>query len=102
MVPINRRYVVGMLLTVAAFGASAQSPIAQRGQQLYETHCGFCHQQSVHSRTNRVARSMRDIRGYVKKWSGVAGLVWSSEEIDEVSLYLNERFYRFIPPFERG
>jgi mono/diheme cytochrome c family protein len=100
--PLIRTYAIGMLLATAAFCASAQSPLAQRGRQLYETHCGLCHQQSVHSRTNRVARSMTDIRGYVKRWSGVAGLVWSNEEIDEVSLYLNERYYRFIPPFEKG
>jgi mono/diheme cytochrome c family protein len=99
---IIRLCAVGVLLAVAAFSVSAQSPLAQRGRQLYEMHCGLCHQQSVHSRTTRVARSMADIRGYVKRWSGVAGLAWTNEEIDEVSLYLNERYYRFIPPFEKG
>ncbi|MFM9881664.1 MAG: c-type cytochrome [Burkholderiales bacterium] len=92
----------GILIATVATCASAQSPIAQRGRQLYETNCTLCHQQSVHSRTNRVARSMNDIREYVKKWSGTAKLNWTSEDIDEVSLYLNERFYRFVSPYEKG
>ncbi len=92
----------GILIAAAVTGASAQSPIAQRGRQLYETNCTLCHQQSVHSRPNRVARSMDDVRGYVKRWSGAAGLNWSIEDIDEVSLYLNERFYRFVSPLEKG
>ena len=92
----------GLLLAAMAASASAQSPVAQRGRQLYETNCIMCHQQSVHSRPNRVARSMGDVRGYVKKWSGAAKLTWTNDEIDEVSVYLNERFYRFVSPYEKG
>ncbi len=92
----------GILFAVASAGASAQSPMAQRGMQLYDTFCGVCHQLSVHSRPKRVARSVGDIRAYVKRWSGVAGLTWTSDEIEEVTLYLNERFYRFVSPYEKG
>ncbi len=93
---------VGVLLAVASASVAAQSPVAQRGRQLYETNCTMCHQQSVHSRPAREARSMSDIRSYARKWSAAAGLRWTNEEIDEVSVYLNERFYRFVSPYERG
>ena len=93
---------VGVLLAVASTSVGAQSPVAQRGRQLYEMNCIMCHQQSVHSRPKREARSMADIRIFVRRWSGVAGLAWSAEDIDEVSVYLNERFYRFVSPYEKG
>lgn len=94
--------VSGVLLAAASASVAAQSPAAQRGRLLYETNCTMCHQQSVHSRTTREARSMSDIRWYARKWSGAAGLRWTIEEIDEVSVYLNERFYRFVSPYEQG
>jgi len=90
---------MGALLAGAvAAGAFAQSPNALRGQRLYETSCLSCHEESVHGRRNRAARSIAEIRSYVSRWSKVANAPWGPEEIDDVAIYLNERYYRFVCP----
>jgi mono/diheme cytochrome c family protein len=97
---MNHRAVAVCIATlfVASSVTLAQSPPAQRGLRLYENECIACHNESVHSRSPRAAKSLVEIRSYVTKWSGVVGTRWSEEEIEEVTAYLNERYYRFACP----
>jgi hypothetical protein len=65
---------------------------------LYESRCSGCHDRSVHARTARAAQSFGDVRGYVMKWDRQTGALWRDDEIDAVTRYLNERYYRFPCP----
>lgn len=71
---------------------------AERGKLLYETRCGACHKSSVHSRSARKATSFTSLRAQVQRWSGEAGGSWTAGDIDDMTLYLNQRFYHFPCP----
>jgi mono/diheme cytochrome c family protein len=68
---------------------------AARGQLIYETRCIACHDRSVHARNPRSARSCEEIRDQVERWSLQSGSGWSREEIEDVTAYLNQRYYHF-------
>ncbi len=71
---------------------------AGRGWTLYEARCNLCHTASVHARNPRLAQDFDGIRKQVRRWSGETGAGWSREEIDDVTVYLNRRYYRFDCP----
>ena len=77
----------------------AQGPAdAERGKILYETRCSACHASSVHQRNARKATSLDSLRAQVLRWSVETGGSWSAGEIDDLTLYLNQRYYRFPCP----
>ena len=77
----------------------AQGPAdAERGRILYETRCSACHASSVHQRSARKAKSFDSLRAQVLRWSVETGGSWSAGEIDDLTLYLNQRYYRFPCP----
>ena len=87
---------VNAALIVAA--GSAMAGDASRGRDLYEQRCGQCHSESVHSRAKRAARSFDEIRGWVVRWSTTLELGWGDSEIEDVTLFLNDTYYRFGMP----
>lgn len=87
----------GSMTWLVAPAALAQAN-AERGQRLYETRCWACHEKSVHSRSPREAKSYQAIRGFVVRWDKVLGGDWTKDEIDDVTLYLNQRFYSYPCP----
>jgi hypothetical protein len=74
---------------------SAAAETFDRGEALYENHCTSCHEKSVHTRDTRRATSLADLRKWVATWSFHASLDWSSEEIDDVTDFMNRRYYHF-------
>ena len=64
-----------------------------RGQLLYENHCGGCHDKSVHSRTEKRAKSKDDIKYWVIRWSTELKLEWSDQDVNDVVDYLDITFY---------
>jgi mono/diheme cytochrome c family protein len=86
---------VAFLLACAGTATAAD---AERGRTLYSARCDGCHAESVHSRQKRAAAEFDAIRGWVRRWSLNLGLKWSEEEIDDVSAWLNARYYRFPCP----
>jgi mono/diheme cytochrome c family protein len=101
LAPVARRALLGLATcatVLAAPLASAQSPDALRGQRLYETACVTCHAESVHSRRQKTARSIADVREYVTRWAKVVNAPWTTEDVEDVATYLNERYYRFVCP----
>ncbi len=86
-------------LALAALAAPVASAAdAEAGRALYETRCGGCHDRSVHERTARAAKSFAQLRAAIARWDRHAGALWRKEEIDAVTRYLNERYYRFPCP----
>jgi hypothetical protein len=85
---------IGLLF--AANNASGAD--AERGAALYTSGCGGCHSESVHSRTTRVAVDFIDVRKWVSRWNETLGLKWGESEIDDVTVHLNNTYYRFPCP----
>ncbi len=67
----------------------------ERGRMLYKNHCQECHTSVVHVRDNQEAQSREDIRFQVRRWQEELGLGWGAEEVEDVSYYLNQRYYGF-------
>lgn len=80
----------------ASFAAAAAN--AGRGRALYENRCNGCHDESVHGRKARVATSFEAVRTWVRRWSDNLGLAWTDAEVTDVTVHLNERYYRFACP----
>ena len=98
----KRLLIAGVVAAGVNGAALAQSADALRGQRLYENACIRCHGETVHDRKQRAATSLDDVRSYVRRWSGLLGMPWTNDEIEDVTLYLNERFYRFEEPGRRS
>jgi mono/diheme cytochrome c family protein len=87
---------IAMCVLLAGSGSSvAESESFDRGQALYENHCMFCHEATVHTRATRRATSVAELRKWVSTWSFHASLGWTDEEIDDVADYMNRRYYHF-------
>lgn len=90
--------IASLALVLAGLCADAVAADAGRGGAIYETRCNACHATSVHQRSARKAKSFDGVRAQVQRWSAEAGGSWSVDEIDDVTLYLNQRYYRFRCP----
>ena len=78
--------------------APAQGADAERGRALYEARCDLCHGTGVHVRETRKATSFEGVRTQVARWNTELGGAWSADEIDDVTVYLNDRYYLFPCP----
>jgi mono/diheme cytochrome c family protein len=90
---------LGVALVAAHTYAGAQSMgSAARGELLYSTHCIECHTSQVHWREKRLANNWTTLQAQVLRWQANAGLAWSQGEIEDVSRYLNDKYYQFSVP----
>ena len=89
---------VSMALALAGLSGAAIAADSARGSAIYETRCIAGHASSVHQRSARKAQSFDGVRAQVLRWSTEVGGTWNGDEIDDVSVYLNQRYYRFPCP----
>jgi mono/diheme cytochrome c family protein len=82
-------------LACFSFGLQANAADPERGRALYELRCGECHNASVHARTQRAARDYAEVRAWVMRWNQELRGAWREEEIDDVTAYLNQRYYSY-------
>ena len=90
-----------LLIGAAAAGiaaAPAGAADAGRGRSLYETLCNVCHSSGVHIRASRKAATFEGIREQVERWNRELGGAWGRDEIDDVTVYLNDQYYFFRCP----
>ena len=84
------------LVGVLAFVAVLRAVEFDRGEALYENHCSSCHDPQAHvAGEARHVATLVDLRARVAAWSVHSGLNWSAEDVDDVTDYLNRRFYHF-------
>ena len=88
-------FLLAAMATVSSAEEIQENPSTDRGGMLYVNHCLVCHDSVVHLRMDRRARSIEEVAQQVRRWSEVQSLQWSDEDVDEVSDYLERRFYRF-------
>lgn len=86
----------------SAFSQSVPGTDALRGEQLYTTHCVYCHTSQVHWREKKIAKDWASLITQVRRWQSNAGLGWSEDEILEVGRYLNHRYYHFAEKERRA
>jgi hypothetical protein len=94
LLPIALTTALAMMLA----GTPAGAADGERGRILYEANCGGCHGESVHGREKRLAHDFEEVRGWVLRWSANLGLTWTHDEVDDVCVHLNARYYRYRCP----
>jgi len=68
----------------------------ESGSQLHESKCLACHTTSVYTRSDRKVKSLTALSQRVNMCAkGGAQTNWTKKQIDSVTNYLNNRFYKF-------
>jgi hypothetical protein len=96
---VKAKRTVRMRTILSVVGICALFPPAgwadfDRGRALYENHCRQCHDTWAHNPGSRTVSSYEALRTRVASWSIHAALNWSAEEVDDVTRFLNRRFYQ--------
>lgn len=84
---------VSLLLGSFCVGAEEQSD----AHALHEKNCISCHGTDVYTREDRKVTSYEGLGRQVRRCETALGLRWFDEEIDDVSAYLNSKYYRLMP-----
>ena len=69
-----------------------------RGRLLHDQRCVSCHDTRVYKRDSKVARNYDEIRAQVVRWETNVGLKWNDNDIDSVTTYLAQTFYKVPCP----
>ena len=80
---------------VLATGAPALAGDFERGKTLYSARCVGCHDKSVHNREARKALTIGGIKAQVRRWDAFLNGAWGNDEVNDVTTYLNELYYRY-------
>ncbi len=78
--------------------ATAQD--VERGRMLHENHCRMCHDSIAYKRGERIAKNYTEVRAQVTRWQTNTGLSWSESDIDAVTAYVAQRYYKYPLPTE--
>lgn len=99
-VPAALALICGLMLVLVPGHTLRAQPRASEGvgALLYESNCQSCHTAQVHWRERKQATDFNTLVAQVNRWQGNLGLRWSAQDIDEVSRYLNRRYYQFGEP----
>lgn len=92
------RIVAVLLLAGLGWWQPLAAADAARGQALYESRCGGCHTRSVHQRESRKATTFAGVLAQVSRWNSSLGGAWNAEDIADVAVYLNQRYYKHPCP----
>lgn len=76
----------------------AHAQDAGRGRTLHDTHCISCHDSRVYTRATRTAGDYGQVRDQVDRWQKNVSLGWQDADIDLVTGYIVNRYYRFDCP----
>jgi cytochrome c len=92
---MTRMFTPFLVALLASWPALAQD--AQRGRQLYETHCLTCHYERIHKRdrAKSLVRSLAGLRVEVARRAEQVTPRLAIEDLDDISEYLNRSHYRF-------
>lgn len=95
--PIKLLLLRGLLLT-SAFSIPVITQAAadvEKGKSLYQAGCRSCHDESIHTRPDRIILSKGALRNRVQFCDANANTKWNPEQMDHVIEYLNQTFYKF-------
>ena len=82
-------------LLTATFAATSSAADSENARALYERHCVACHGTEVYTREDRKITSLPSLKNQVRRCETALELRWFDEDIDDVSQFLNEHYYRF-------
>jgi hypothetical protein len=80
---------------LSGLAAPAIAADVQEGKGLVDEHCYSCHGDEVYTRADRKVNSLEALQKQVQRCELALGLRWFDDQIDDVTAYLNQSFYRF-------
>lgn len=66
------------------------------GKKLYDEKCNACHDTRIHTRPNRIVHTYEDLVNRVKFCDNAAKAGFDATQMENVTDYLNDTFYKFI------
>ncbi len=84
----------GFVLFTLCLQNVAANDIAN-GKTIYDKNCKGCHTTAIHTRPDRIIFSKRALSKRIKFCERMAGAHWSEQQLNDVTEYLNETFYKF-------
>jgi cytochrome c553 len=88
-------YVTLLALALAAGTNPVFAADISHGRQLQQANCMGCHDDAMYTRENRKVTTPDGLQKQVRRCEQSLGLQWFDEDIDAVSTYLNDSFYKF-------
>ena len=92
---MNKPFTVLLTLSLLAASGLLQAADISNGKKLQQKNCMSCHDDSMYTRDNRRINSLPALRTQVQRCESTLGLTWFDEEVDDVTGYLNQSFYKF-------
>jgi len=91
---VRAAFALVALLALPASPAAAQD--AQRGKELYDTHCLASHYERIHKRdpSRSLVKTLAQLRLEVAKRAASTGHRFTLEDLDDITEYLNRSHYR--------
>ena len=85
-----------LALVVVVLATPTWAQDAQRGGELYETHCLSCHYERIHRRdpSRSLIRTPAQLRLQVASRAAQTGRPFTLEDLDDIAEYLNRSHYR--------
>ncbi len=84
-----------LLLISACLPGFTHAADLKAGQALHDGKCVSCHASEVYTRADHRVTSMDGLRAQVQRCDSNLELGWFEEEIENVSQYLNSKYYKF-------
>lgn len=84
---------IGLVTVVACTDSGKDDPVV-RGEQIHKV-CLPCHNTSLYVSPQREITSLPALRKEVARWGDYYDPALSEQDIDDVTAYLNAKFYKF-------
>ena len=82
------------LVAISACSKSAQDDPVVRGEEIHKV-CLPCHNTTLYVSPQRQIQSLPELRDEVARWGDYYNPALSQQDIDDVTAYLNAKFYNF-------
>jgi cytochrome c553 len=93
---IVKRILCPLALMLVATSAGAALPgDAAAGKRLHDANCTGCHNTAVYTRKDRSVQSLAGLKQQLMACSHMAKKEFSPTEMQDITKYLNDEFYRF-------
>ena len=91
---MSRRRVCLILALLFAPGAHALTGDVARGEKLHQK-CLNCHGTGLYEPDQRKIKSLKALRKDVKRWGTYYAPALSDQEVEDITAWLNQKFYKF-------
>jgi len=92
---MNKPFAVLATLSLLAASNPLLAADINNGKQLQQKNCMSCHDDSMYTRDERRVKNLAGLRTQVQRCESTLGLTWFDDEVDDVTAYLNQSFYKF-------